>query len=414
MRRTQLRNRYIAALLSISIILGITACGRGTPAGQEDPGQQTTGSGDTQEPVITVQPGSNEGSREPDVPGEAFNPGQEMTPLDYNSYYQFMLQRASEGNCIFSPESMNIAFDMYGYLLEPEDQKTIKDYLGNRPYMDYSSTDVFKITNRLWINSNKEFHLPENSKLDGGIAYYIDMSDPKSTDEKNRYVSEQTNGFITSTPTEFTPLVVFDAMNILYFKDTWKDGDKWLDGDTTSFTNEDGTVSAVYMMHDGADSYLQSANAHGYTMQYENGFRFMVILPDEGTALSDVDVNAFIHSDVDTVINECYLAMPEFETESTYELGLQDLGLPVTQLAKSVYDHDTDPPKITQVAKIRVDHEGTEAAAVTEIMVEDNAMIAVEEPYYMTCDRPFIYVIQDTQNDDAAFIGVVRELKTIN
>ncbi|MBR1568045.1 MAG: hypothetical protein IJ648_03705 [Lachnospiraceae bacterium] len=409
MRRNQLRNRYIAVLLSISILFGMTACGRTVPTGQENP-EQPPSSADTQEP-FSCNTGD---TQEPDVPGETFDPGQEMTPLDYNPYYQFMLQRASEGNCIFSPESMNIAFDMYGYLLEPENQKTIKDYLGNRSYTDYSSTDVFKITSRLWINSNKEFHLPENSKLENGIAYYIDMSDPKVTDEKNQYVSEQTNGFIPSTPTEFNPDVVFDAMNILYFKDTWKDGDKWLDGEATSFTNEDGTISDVYMMHDSADSYLQSSNAHGYIMQYENGFQYMVILPDDGTELSDVDINAFIRRDVDTVINDCYLEMPEFEIESTYELGLQDFDLPVTQLSKNVYDYETEEPKITQVAKIRVDHEGTEAAAVTEIMVEDCAEISVEEPYYITCNRPFIYVIQDTENDDVAFIGVVRELKTIN
>lgn len=417
-----MRKRYIAVLLTISMFAGLTACGNPSSSGgstessvipetAEDTGttRSDTGSDRTKGQEDTAEPN---GAANPKADATILDPSDDDR-LDYNPYYQLMLARSPDENCVFSPESMNTAFDMYSYLLEPEDQKVIQSYCGNRPYLTYSSTDVFKITNRLWINSNKDFHLPEDSKIGNGIAYYIDMSDPKATDEKNQYVSQQTNGFISSTPTEFNNDVVFDAMNILYFKDTWKDGDKWLESITTPFTNEDGTVSDVYMMHDGGEGYLQSSNAHGYSMQYEDGFRFLVILPDEGAALSAVDVNAFIQGEVEYVSHECYLAMPEFETESTYQLGMEDFGLPVSSLAKEVYEYEAGSPQITQVAKIRVDHEGTEAAAISEI-VNESAAISVDEPYLMVCDRPFIYVIQDTENEDVAFIGAVRELKTMN
>jgi serine protease inhibitor len=61
---------------------------------------------------------------------------------------------------------------------------------------------------------------------------------------------------------------------------------------------------------------------------------------------------------------------------------------------------------MTQVAKIKVNHEGTEAAAVTET-VKSLAMEETTDTKYITLDfdKPFIYFIEDTTNNDYIFIG---------
>ena len=63
---------------------------------------------------------------------------------------------------------------------------------------------------------------------------------------------------------------------------------------------------------------------------------------------------------------------------------------------------------IFQTAKIKVDCEGTEAAAVTEILVKTNGIEEMRPTYDMVCNRPFAYYIYDTVNNDVAFMGVVN------
>ena len=65
---------------------------------------------------------------------------------------------------------------------------------------------------------------------------------------------------------------------------------------------------------------------------------------------------------------------------------------------------------ISQVAKIRVDHEGTEAAAVSEIMTMDACAPIERERLDLVCDKPFFYYIKDGVNGDTAFIGVINAL----
>jgi serine protease inhibitor len=99
--------------------------------------------------------------------------------------------------------------------------------------------------------------------------------------------------------------------------------------------------------------------------------------------------------------------MPEFETKSEYEFSFDTFGIDAGVINPDVYNGDVSSV-ISQVAKVKVDHKGTEAAAVTEILVKSNAIAEEHEIYEMTCDRPFFYYIYDTVNNDVAFIGVVN------
>ena len=59
-----------------------------------------------------------------------------------------------------------------------------------------------------------------------------------------------------------------------------------------------------------------------------------------------------------------------------------------------------------QVAKIKLDEEGTEAAAVTVIGMDKNAA-GPSEPDYVTfyADHPFLYVISEKATGAIFFIG---------
>jgi len=65
---------------------------------------------------------------------------------------------------------------------------------------------------------------------------------------------------------------------------------------------------------------------------------------------------------------------------------------------------------IFQNARIIVDEEGTEAAAVTIIEMEaTSARPQPDEPIVFKCDPPFVLVIQDSITGANLFMGVVND-----
>ena len=56
-----------------------------------------------------------------------------------------------------------------------------------------------------------------------------------------------------------------------------------------------------------------------------------------------------------------------------------------------------------QVAKIKLDEQGTEAAAVTVIGMESTGMPPIPTPFY--ANRPFLYIISEQSTGTIFFIG---------
>ena len=59
--------------------------------------------------------------------------------------------------------------------------------------------------------------------------------------------------------------------------------------------------------------------------------------------------------------------------------------------------------KMFQMAKIKLDEQGTEAAAVTVIIVAPTSMPPVPKPFYV--NRPFLYIISEQSTGTIFFIG---------
>lgn len=307
---------------------------------------------------------------------------------------------------IFSPESFKIAMDFYSNILTEEDRNSLKKALGNIDYLSYEDNDTFQIVNRLWVNDTKDFYVENisNERVKDAI-YLIDMSDSKTaTYEKNEFVNDATHGLISSTPSVFDDTVNVDAMNILYFKDTWQRGEKIVDEEKSVFHNLDGSEGSALMFHDYGNTFFYDKTAHMCEMTYNDGFSFMVILPDEGYSVKDIDIDSFIYKKVEYSNDGWTISIPEFEAESVF-----DLGNVKGEIDPFIMPLNNGITNVSQVAKLTFDHTGTEAGAVTEaIVVTSSLVIPKNEPYEFVCDRPFIFCVIDTLNEDVAFMGIVK------
>lgn len=409
------RNLYLACF-SLAVMATISGCGNtaSTIDSKPDTAVETTeketdsdkDAKDKDDTEITTRPEKQQGHDGGEHKHNLDKDDSVERTSRYGSYYDFMLNEAKDGNAVFSSESLDSAFYVYSGLLDDDSKAVIREYLGNVNYLEYENTDVFKSVNRVWGNTMYDIHLEDTEVAD--FAYLMDMSDSKkATDIKDAYVDEQTNHFIDSTKSILDKDVIFDVMNVTYFKDVWKGGKRILTDDLYDFHNADGTTVQVPMMK-GFDGKLYATdNAHAFSTAYENGFIFVAVLPEKGVSLSDVDIDAFISGTANEVDADCNFYMPEFETKSDFECSFSDFGVDAGNIDPSVYTGDVRNV-IFQTAKIKVDCEGTEAAAVTEILVKANGIEEMRPTYDMVCNRPFVYYIYDTVNNDVAFMGVVN------
>ncbi len=340
-----------------------------------------------------------------------------------------LCQESPGENVVYSPISLNTAIATYGELLEDGDAEAkaaVKAYLEDREYLqyEYGNPEVYRSVNVIWADSGYE-----KLNFDGVDpnleVRWLDMSDPGATAIKNQFVSEATEGFIDSTPVEFTPETVMDIMNVLYFHDHWQGGELEELYDGTGFANSDGSVTNLDHMIGKVFSegyYLKGECSTALSLEYENGMTFWVVLPQAQEMDFDAlgrDVEGYLKGGTEFVVDraesgallEVYLEFPEFET--TYNTKFENTGIPGLisyPISQKICPYETKN-EINQIAKIKVDREGTTAAAVTEITMKNTAVAepVMIEPYYFICDRPFLYLIYDGTNGDIAFMGVVNK-----
>ena len=204
----------------------------------------------------------------------------------------------------------------------------------------------------------------------------------------------------------------------------WKDKfDKSLTSDAI-FHNSDGSeTEARFMFREGEYLYTALDNMRAIRVPYGNGnFRMTVILPEGENSIEDLvsTLGAETLADLDREAHfvKVKLYLPKFEcgyNENVQEY-LKNLGA-VRLFASglnSVYPPVMGPPFIAglfrHAATVKVDEEGSEAAAAS--LVPD--WVTSPGPAYdvgeMRVDRPFIFMISETTTGAILFIGQITHL----
>lgn len=331
----------------------------------------------------------------------------ERGSIDYQQYLEVMRGLSTNNpNMVYSPVSLNTALYMYSGMIEQnESYDEIMGFINGIDYSAYGDirdceTGVYTITNRVWTNSSQNLTF-DRCSIPDSLIYPIDMSDSfMATREKDAFVNETTNGFIDSTPTVFGPNTLIDVMNIVYFKDIWACGDLSMTDEEITFHNYDGTTRDVNMMRYTSDIYYENETCYVVPMEYSTGMTFYAIYPKQG--LENVSLTGIFDNAID---ERAYIELPEFDTYVTLDIDkfASSIGLPNFSGCVPLYCSGMDEVGITQVARIRVDHAGTEAAAVTEITTKTTSAYS-PRGIELTFDEPFYYMIEDC-NGDIAFIG---------
>ena len=292
------------------------------------------------------------------------------------------------------------------------------------------------IANTIFMNSDLGFDLFPAFVSKAKAFYEAEpesrsFSDGKTRDVINQWASDHTEGMIKEvlSEPEFNPRAVSYLLNAIYFKGTWAKQFEKRQTESEEFIHPGYTKEqkTVPMMHRYSTfAYAEDALCQALNLSYGNGSYQMTILLPKSQSENDMKTGADIDRLLQSLTDESWqelqqqmdsssvdVKLPRFEsmTEANLKVVMSRLGMPKAfDPEKAEFPQFCPKPTyiglMKQVAKIKLDEEGTEAAAVTVVGIETTSAGGPAPKYIVFhAYHPFVYVISEKSTGAILFIG---------
>ena len=303
------------------------------------------------------------------------------------------------------------------------DRDTLNAYM--RAYCDFlTESEELKIANSVWTDSSAE---AKRAFLQKAVDSYsaqlfsAPLSDPKTVESINSWVKKNTDGMIPKIIEKANRYAVMMLVNAIAFDAKWETPYKRSDIEKLEFTSYSGSKKKTDFMCSTENVYLKDGGTVGFMKPYKNGrFAFAALLPDENTGIDDYvaslsgDKLMKIFSSAKRG-NEVNVKMPKFRAEYSAQLidTLKKMGVKdafdskTADFSSLIENRDAYIATVVHKTFIEVDENGTRAAASTLVGADTMSLM---EPYSVFLNRPFVYMIVDTETNLPLFIGVQTEI----
>lgn len=278
-----------------------------------------------------------------------------------------------------------------------------------------------EIANSVWYRKGFEVirdFLETNAEYFHAEVADLDFSDPSAPDIINGWINDKTNGLIDEMIEAIGPDVVMYLINAIYFKADWTVSfDRELTRDEFFTTAKDDRVEVPMMRVKDEFGYYSANGMQVVDLPYGDGhFSFTAILP----ALRPVPgqmPRVFSSLEFENMVaglekQEVTVIMPRFEIDYDYEdimKDLIDMGLTLPFDGSKADFSRINPEEelfisdVMHRAVIKVDEEGTEAAAATVIEISRTSVGPPE--LIIRLDRPFLFFIRENSSNTILFMG---------
>ena len=461
--------RVLSLALAAALLLAGCAAGAQDPAGAGEPGRKEP----EKMSYTLAEPIYPEFPKQPQMPAEGPIGGWEAYQEAYDKYMDALTALRGENsnvteaehaaltafaakslplavaghegeNAIYSPLSLWSALAMLAQCAEGESRQQVLDALGadsveqlreqvshiwQTLYTD-DGLSALILANSIWLNTGMEGVYVQETLDTLAEAYYagayaVPMGESAADQAVTDWVKKQTNGLIGGNQPVVRTNVDTLALLVssLYYKAAWLS--EFLPDQTEkdTFTDAAGNETRVDFMHKTKDDdFIRRDGYQAARLQTRLG-EMVFVLPDEGVTpeslLQREDFLSRLEFYGDAAMyGEVQWSVPKFDVNSDLNLmdALKTMG--ITDLPdqdKADLSALTDVPAFLsdakQMARVKVDEEGVEAAAVTIITMDCTSAMPPMDPEIcvMDLDRPFLFVIR-TQ-DVPLFIGVVNQVQ---
>ena len=368
--------------------------------------------------------------------------------VDGNSAFAFELYQAlreQEGNLFYSPHSISVALAMTyagarGHTAE-EMAATLHFMLEQdrlHPAFNWLDAELasrgegaqgsdgegfrLNIVNAIWGQKDYEFLTEFLDVLAENYGAGLRILDFTNQTEESRlaindWVSDQTEGRIKDLIPEgvITVATCLVLTNAIYFNAAWEyPFNENMTADGPFYLLDGGQVIVPMMEQTEAFGYTDGEGYQAVELPYDGEELSMVILLPEAGNFEAFEEGLQAPQICDMITglqpSGVTLTMPRFEFDSEFSLKntLEDMGMPAAFSAadfsgmtgtRYLYIRD-----VVHKAFVSVDEAGTEAAAATAVVMEEEAPEPLVE---VTVDRPFIFLIRDIETGAILFIGRV-------
>ena len=321
--------------------------------------------------------------------------------------------------------------------------KAVNDYckklIDGLPKVDDKVT--LNIANALFVNKNRgtlqQQYQQDMKQYYDATAENLDFKLPSTLKTINDWASDHTNGMIPTILDKIDEKVVTYLLNAIYFKADWASKFEAKNTEEEKFTATNGTIKLPLMHQNVLIQYLKNEDYSAIEIPYGNGlWKMTVMLPEEGKTTDDIierigqlgflEGNGFCGTMGDTYMaHEVDLKLPRFETSSdtdklTLKGGLvallQQLGInlvfnqSLSEVPNMCEKENMYIGMMRQKAKIKVNEEGSEAAAVTIGGANCTAFTPNPQPVeypkaIFHANRPFVYTISEASSGVIVFVG---------
>jgi len=281
-----------------------------------------------------------------------------------------------------------------------------------------------EIANSIWGQQGFVFQPEFLDTLATNYGAGLRLLDFKTAPEPSRatinaMIAQQTHGKITDllpagSIKNLTRLVLANA---IYFNAKWvtpfaKESTR----DGTFNPDQGGAVTTPMMTNQANYSYMAGQSYQAITLPYRGGVSMLMLVPDAGQ-LSAFEAGldaARLQTTLDGLATrEIVLTLPKFEYHSESislrsqlsALGMADAFDPdAADFSGMDGKRDLFISDGFHKAMVRVDEDGTEAAAATVVNMQATSALA-DPPLALTIDRPFVFLIRDDATGALLFMG---------
>lgn len=347
-----------------------------------------------------------------------------------------------EKNTLISPISVLSALAMTANGADGDTLKEMEKAFGisveelNEFILSYMSSlsngEKYKLSlaNSIWFRDDEsltvnERFLKTNANYYGAGLYKVPFNE-KTRNDINGWIKNKTDGMIDNVIDEIPEAAVMYLVNALCFDGEWEEKYNEYQINEGKFNCLDGNIKEVDFMSCDVSDYLSDDTTTGFVKYYAGRkYAFAALLPNEGISLSDY-ISSLTGDKISTLLTErkrgveVITKTPKFEAEysSLLNEALSDMGI------KTAFDGDLADfsklgrsengniciNRVIHKTYISVDESGTKAGAATVVEMENEGAIMPADMYFVTLDRPFVYMLIDCENDLPLFIGTLTNI----
>ena len=296
-------------------------------------------------------------------------------------------------------------------------------------YMKALSGDknnTLALANSIWFKNDQSFRVERDFLQTNADYYGADIYkapfDKTTLDDINNWVNTKTDKMIPKLLDEIPGNAVMYLINALAFDAEWETPYNENQVNEGTFILENGETRKVDFMYGDESAYIDDGKATGFIKYYSGGkYAFAALLPNEGISLSDyintLDGDSLYGMLSDPEYTSVKTSLPKFDTKYETELSKVLIGMGIKDAfdeRKADFsglgtsdDGNICISRVIHKTTVSVNEKGTKAGAATAVeMVTKGAMPA--KSVYL--DRPFIYMLIDTETNLPFFIGSITDI----